>query len=48
VADQLKNNAGTGSSVTVRKIGGADHRFRNHEKELEEIIVQWLAEKIKQ
>jgi pimeloyl-ACP methyl ester carboxylesterase len=48
VADQLKNNAGTGSSVTVRKVRGADHRFGEHEKELEEIIVQWLAEKIKQ
>jgi alpha/beta superfamily hydrolase len=46
VADQLKNNAGTGSSVTVRKIGGADHRFRNHEKELEEIITEWLVQQI--
>ena len=44
VADQLKNNAGHGSSVTVRKIGGADHRFRKHEKELEEIITQWLLQ----
>ncbi len=46
VADQLKNNAGTGSSVTVRKIGGADHRFRNHEKELEEIITEWLVQQM--
>ena len=43
VADQLKNNAGTGNSVTLRKIAGADHRFRDHQKELEEIIVQWLV-----
>ena len=48
VADQLKNNAGTGSSVTLRRIAGADHRFRNHEKELEEIITQWLGNQIKQ
>ncbi|MGD8916623.1 MAG: alpha/beta fold hydrolase [Syntrophobacterales bacterium] len=48
VADQLQNNAGTGSHVTVRKVGGADHRFREHEKELEEIITQWLVEQIKQ
>jgi pimeloyl-ACP methyl ester carboxylesterase len=46
VADQLKNNAGPGSSVTLRKIGDADHRFRNHEKELEEIITQWLVQQI--
>lgn len=48
VADQLKNNAGTGNSVTLRKIAGADHRFRNHQEELEEVIIQWLVEKIKQ
>ena len=48
VADQLKNNVGSGSSVTLRKIEGADHSFRNREKELEEIIVQWLVEKIRQ
>lgn len=47
VADQLKNNAATGSSVTLRKIAGADHRFRNHEKELEEIITQWLGKQMK-
>jgi hypothetical protein len=29
-------------------MGGADHRFREHEKELEEIITQWLVEQIKQ
>jgi pimeloyl-ACP methyl ester carboxylesterase len=46
VADQLKNNAGPGSSVTVRKIAGADHRFRDHEKELEEIIAKWLDQQI--
>ena len=46
VADQLKNNAGPGSSVTVKKIAGADHRFREHEKELEGIITQWLAQQI--
>jgi pimeloyl-ACP methyl ester carboxylesterase len=44
VADQLRNNAGTGSHVTVRKVEGADHLFRQHEKELEEIIVQWMAQ----
>jgi pimeloyl-ACP methyl ester carboxylesterase len=48
VADQLKNNVGSGSSVTLSKIEGADHSFRNREKELEEIIVQWLVEKIRQ
>ena len=48
VTDQLANNAGTGSQVTVRKIVGADHRFRDNEKELEEIIVKWLIEKMKQ
>ena len=46
VADQLKNNAGIGSSVTLRKIEGADHLFRNHEKELEEIITQWLVQQM--
>jgi pimeloyl-ACP methyl ester carboxylesterase len=48
VADQLKNNAGPGSSVTVRKVGAADHGFRGHEKELEDIITQWLLEQMKQ
>lgn len=47
VADQLKNKAGAGSSVTSKKIAGADHRFRNHEKELEEIITQWLGKQMK-
>jgi hypothetical protein len=28
----------------VRKVEGADHLFRQHEKELEEIIVQWMAQ----
>jgi len=46
VADQLKNNAGPGSSVTVSKIEGADHRFREHEKELEETITQWLVQQL--
>ena len=46
VADQLKNNARPGSSVTVMKIAGADHRFREHEKELEEIITQWLVQQM--
>lgn len=46
VADQLKNNAGSGSSVTVRKVEGADHRFRQHEKELEEIITHWLVQQM--
>lgn len=48
VADQLKNNAGPGSSVTVQKIAGANHRFRKHEEELAEIITQWLAAQMKQ
>lgn len=48
VADQLKNNAGTGSSVALRMIAGADHRFRNHQKELVEVITQWLGEQLKQ
>jgi pimeloyl-ACP methyl ester carboxylesterase len=46
VADQLKNNARPGSSVTVMKIAGADHLFREHEKELEEIITQWLVQQM--
>jgi pimeloyl-ACP methyl ester carboxylesterase len=46
VADQLKNNAGPGSSVTVRKIAGADHLFREHEEELAEIITQWLVQQM--
>jgi pimeloyl-ACP methyl ester carboxylesterase len=46
VADQLKNNAGPGSSVTVRKIAGADHRFGEHEEELAEIINQWLVQQM--
>ena len=48
VADQLKNNARTGSPVTVSKIPGADHGFREHQKELEEIIAQWLDEQMRQ
>jgi pimeloyl-ACP methyl ester carboxylesterase len=47
VADQLENNGRTGSQVTVRKIGGADHRFREHEKELEKIITQWLIQQLR-
>jgi alpha-beta hydrolase superfamily lysophospholipase len=46
VADQLKNNAGPKSSVTVMKIAGGDHRFREHEKELEETITQWLVQQM--
>ena len=47
VADKLKNSAAE-SQVTVVTLTGADHRFRNHQKELEKIITQWLGNQIKQ
>jgi hypothetical protein len=31
----------------VRKIGAAGHRFRNHQKELEEVIRQWLLQQLR-
>ena len=43
VSDQLKKSAGTGHQVRVTKIAGADHRFRGHQKELEEVIYQWIV-----
>jgi hypothetical protein len=48
VADHLKNSSPRDNQITVRKIGAAGHRFRNHQKELEEVITQWLDGKIKQ
>ena len=44
VADHLKNSGPGDNQITVRKIGAADHRFRNHQKELKEAITQWLGE----
>ena len=48
VADHLKNSGPGDNQITVQKIGAADHRFRNHQKELVEVITQWLDGKIKQ
>lgn len=48
VADKLKNSAVAESQVKVVKLAGADHRFHNHEEELEEIITKWLVEQISQ
>ena len=48
VADKLKNSAAAKSQVEVVKLSGADHRFHNHEKELEEVIIKWLGEQMKQ
>ena len=48
VADKLKNSATAKSQVKVVKFAGADHRFHNHEKELEEVITQWLVQQTKQ
>jgi len=48
VADHLKNSGPGDNQITVRKIGAADHRFRNHQKELEEVITQWLVEQLGQ
>jgi alpha/beta superfamily hydrolase len=48
VADKLKNSAAAENQVRVVKLTGADHRFRNHEKELEEAITKWLGEQLSQ
>ena len=48
VADHLKNSSPRDNQITVRKIGAAGHRFRNHQKELEEVITQWLGEQLGQ
>jgi pimeloyl-ACP methyl ester carboxylesterase len=47
VADQLKESTGTESQVTVTKIAGADHSFRGHQKELVEVIYQWLLQQLR-
>ena len=46
VADSLKNNARPASRVTVVKVPAADHRFHEHQKELVEIIYQWLFQQL--
>jgi pimeloyl-ACP methyl ester carboxylesterase len=46
VADHLKDSGPRDNQITVLKIGAADHRFRNHQKELEEIITQWLVQQL--
>jgi pimeloyl-ACP methyl ester carboxylesterase len=46
VAEQLKNNARSASRVTVVKIPGADHRFREHHQELIGTIDQWLFQQL--
>jgi alpha/beta superfamily hydrolase len=48
VADHLENSGPRDNQITVRKIGAADHRFRNHQKELAEVITQWLGKQLKQ
>lgn len=48
VADKLKNSAVAESRVEVVKLTGADHRFHNHEEQLEEAITKWLSEQLKQ
>jgi len=48
VADQLKNNAPSASRVTVVKIADADHRFHQHQKELVQVIYQWLFQQLRQ
>ena len=42
VTDRLRNSAGPDNRVTVVKIPGAGHGFRNCRKELVEIITQWM------
>jgi len=43
VADQLEKSAGTGNKVQVAKIAGADHGFRGHEKQLVQLVNEWLV-----
>ena len=47
VADKLKNSAAAENQVKVVKLTGADHRFRNHQDELKEIIIEWLGNQMK-
>jgi hypothetical protein len=47
VADHLENSGPRDNQITVQKVGAADHRFRNHQKELEEVITQWLAQQLR-
>lgn len=42
VADRLRNSSKLSTKVTVVKIAGANHRFRNHKQELVNTIYQWL------
>jgi pimeloyl-ACP methyl ester carboxylesterase len=42
VADRLRNRSKPSTKVTVVKIAGANHRFRNHKKELVNTIYQWI------
>ncbi|UCG14160.1 MAG: alpha/beta fold hydrolase [Deltaproteobacteria bacterium] len=44
VADKLRDSAPPNSQVTVLKIPGANHRFRDHQVALEEAILEWLLE----
>jgi pimeloyl-ACP methyl ester carboxylesterase len=46
VSDHLKNSAPRDNQITVKKVGDADHRFRNHQKELVEIITGWLVQQM--
>ncbi len=46
LADQLHKRARAETQVTVSKIAGADHRFRSHQRELEEVIHQWLLQQL--
>ena len=48
VSDQLKNSGPHNNQIMVSKIAGANHRFHNHEKELEEVITRWLGEQLRQ
>jgi alpha-beta hydrolase superfamily lysophospholipase len=48
VADQLQKSAKAETQVTLSKIASADHRFRSHQKELEEVITQWLVQQLRQ
>ncbi|MGD8381738.1 MAG: alpha/beta fold hydrolase [Syntrophobacterales bacterium] len=48
VADKLKNSAAAENQVKVVKLTGADHRFHNNEKKLEEVITKWLVEQLSQ
>jgi len=47
VAEHLKNSGPRDNQITVSKIAGANHRFRDHQKELEEVITKWLVQQTK-